>query len=198
MARWNIFLGMHTHDQFWANHQPAFHAYDHGANIPIQVNEAMEALPRETTLRADEYESESESESGSGSGSETESVGDEGEGNNGAVPDEAEEAPLFARERGEDTGESASEARSTPLSGRQPSEEPRGREEERMQVESPETEDAQRPLLRQPTTLTAFSETGSVSPYPPIAISLVSLLPVAMLFLVNPICGVTIWLLFLK
>ncbi len=75
MARWNIFLDMHTHDQFWANHQPAFHAYDHGANIPIQVNEAMEALPRATTLRADEYESESES--GSDSGSETESAGDE-------------------------------------------------------------------------------------------------------------------------
>ncbi|KFA76187.1 hypothetical protein S40288_10098 [Stachybotrys chartarum IBT 40288] len=116
MERWHIFANIHAHDQSWADHQPAFHAYDHGANIPIQVNEALEALPRETTLRADEYESESESESESEASRRSE-AGDDDD----SLHDDVEEALLSVREREEIAEEDGSDEESSLVSGRQPS-----------------------------------------------------------------------------
>ncbi|KFA80281.1 hypothetical protein S40288_10266 [Stachybotrys chartarum IBT 40288] len=127
MERWHIFVDIHAHDQFWADHQPAFHAYDHGANIPIQVNEALEALPRETTLRTDEYGSESESESEASCRSEA--VGDddddedEDEGGDDSPYDDVEEALLSVHGREEIAEECGSDEESSLVSGRQPSRE---------------------------------------------------------------------------
>lgn len=61
MERWSSFAEEHAYDPFWVEHQPAFHAYDHGANIQIEVGQPLEHLPRETRLRTDEDESDSES-----------------------------------------------------------------------------------------------------------------------------------------
>ncbi|WKT53995.1 hypothetical protein QSH57_004579 [Fusarium oxysporum f. sp. vasinfectum] len=38
-------------DTFWTDHQPAFHAYDYGANINIEVNEGIANLEEETVIR---------------------------------------------------------------------------------------------------------------------------------------------------
>lgn len=38
-------------DSFWTDHQPAFHAYDYGANINIEVNEGIANLEEETVIR---------------------------------------------------------------------------------------------------------------------------------------------------
>ncbi|KAM0540083.1 hypothetical protein ACHAO7_011540 [Fusarium culmorum] len=38
-------------DTFWTDHQPAFHAYDYGANINIEVNERIANLEEETVIR---------------------------------------------------------------------------------------------------------------------------------------------------
>ncbi|OAQ59469.1 hypothetical protein VFPPC_10522 [Pochonia chlamydosporia 170] len=57
------FFRLHAYDEFWCDQQPAFHAYDHGANIKIEVNQALEYLPREARLRTDENGSGSDSES---------------------------------------------------------------------------------------------------------------------------------------
>ncbi|GKU12187.1 unnamed protein product [Fusarium langsethiae] len=49
-------------DTFWADHQPAFHAYDYGANINIEVNEGIANLEEETVIRSD-YSDEPSGES---------------------------------------------------------------------------------------------------------------------------------------
>jgi hypothetical protein len=38
-------------DTFWLDHQPAFHAYDYGANIKIEINEEIANLEQETVIR---------------------------------------------------------------------------------------------------------------------------------------------------
>ncbi|KAL5583834.1 hypothetical protein FOVSG1_015185 [Fusarium oxysporum f. sp. vasinfectum] len=38
-------------DTFWTDYQPAFHAYDYGANINIEVNEGIANLEEETVIR---------------------------------------------------------------------------------------------------------------------------------------------------
>ncbi|KID82200.1 hypothetical protein MGU_10458 [Metarhizium guizhouense ARSEF 977] len=79
MDKWSSFAQLHAYDQFWSDHQPAFHAYDHGANIKIEVNQALEYLPREARLRTDEDGSGSDS-SDSESSEESEEEEDDGEG----------------------------------------------------------------------------------------------------------------------
>jgi len=77
MEGWPALAAQYAHDAFWVENEPAFHAYDHGANTVIEVGEALESLPRETRLRSDEdsedsggYESSSGSSiGGSGGGS---------------------------------------------------------------------------------------------------------------------------------
>ena len=59
MQGWPGFMEVYRYDGFWKDHQPAFHAYDHGANLEIQVNQALQSLAREVRLRSDEDGSES-------------------------------------------------------------------------------------------------------------------------------------------
>jgi hypothetical protein len=61
MDSWEGYVEGHAYDEFWTDNKPAFHAYDYGANIEIQVNEVLKALPRETRLGHDDEESESDS-----------------------------------------------------------------------------------------------------------------------------------------
>ncbi|KAI6750588.1 hypothetical protein HG530_014869 [Fusarium avenaceum] len=49
-------------DTFWTDHQPAFHAYDYGANINIEVNQGIANLEEETVVRP-VYSSEPSDES---------------------------------------------------------------------------------------------------------------------------------------
>ena len=44
---WPGFVARHSYDKFWLENQPAFHAYDYGANIEIEVGDALAALPKE-------------------------------------------------------------------------------------------------------------------------------------------------------
>ncbi|KAL6354246.1 hypothetical protein LRP88_12580 [Fusarium phalaenopsidis] len=53
MDGWTEFLERFSveDDPFWTDHQPAFHAYDYGANINIEVNEGIANLEEETVIR---------------------------------------------------------------------------------------------------------------------------------------------------
>lgn len=71
MAGWSAFTQQHRYDRFWAENHPAFHAYDYGANIEIEVTEQLESLEREIPLRpACDEDDEDEGDSGSESSSE--------------------------------------------------------------------------------------------------------------------------------
>ena len=60
MEEWDSFVQEYSCDNFWMENQPAFHAYDYGANIEIELNEQLRSLPKETRLRRNNEESESE------------------------------------------------------------------------------------------------------------------------------------------
>jgi hypothetical protein len=62
MQDWSSYVQQHSRDAFWTENQPAFHAYDYGANIEIEVSEQLRSLPKETRLRADDEASESSDE----------------------------------------------------------------------------------------------------------------------------------------
>ena len=51
MEQWDHFSKLHSHDPFWAENQPAFHAYGYGANIEIEVAEEVQALKAEEHVR---------------------------------------------------------------------------------------------------------------------------------------------------
>ena len=63
MQEWSGYVAGQSCDSFWMENQPAFHAYDYGANIEIEVNEQLQSLPKETRLRVDDDNSDSDSES---------------------------------------------------------------------------------------------------------------------------------------
>ncbi|KAF5486602.1 hypothetical protein CGCA056_v015057 [Colletotrichum aenigma] len=42
MDGWAVWASNHNHNSFWRRHEPAFHAYDYGANIEIQEEEEEE------------------------------------------------------------------------------------------------------------------------------------------------------------
>lgn len=68
MRNWKTFSQNHSYDCFWVDNEPAFHTYDCGANIEIEVNEELKDLPMETRLRSeseddDDPDSDSDSES---------------------------------------------------------------------------------------------------------------------------------------
>jgi hypothetical protein len=67
MDGWTRFLERFSaqDDTFWADHQPAFHAYDYGANINIEVNEGIANLEEETVIRP-AYSDEPSDESDNG------------------------------------------------------------------------------------------------------------------------------------
>jgi len=62
MLGWPEHVRQSTQDTFWTENQPAFHAYDYGANIEIDVADQLRAVPKETRLRPVEEESDSEEE----------------------------------------------------------------------------------------------------------------------------------------
>lgn len=66
MEAWPTYAEEHAHDEFWRANQPAFHAYDYGADIEIEVTEGLRSLPKETRLRpTDEEDEQSEEEDSS-------------------------------------------------------------------------------------------------------------------------------------
>ena len=62
MLGWTEHVRQNTQDTFWTENQPAFHAYDYGANIEIDVANQLRAVPKETRLWPVKEESDSEEE----------------------------------------------------------------------------------------------------------------------------------------
>ena len=81
IERWDEFVRQHGHDEFWTENQPAFHTYDHGANIEIEVKEPLHQLSRETRVRADDNSDGEDSDSNSGNDSDIDSDNDNDRGN---------------------------------------------------------------------------------------------------------------------
>ncbi|KAG6108615.1 hypothetical protein E4U13_006377 [Claviceps humidiphila] len=54
MEKWSTFAETHGYDDYWAEHQPAFHAYDHGANVDIPIPSGMANVSREVPIHPDE------------------------------------------------------------------------------------------------------------------------------------------------
>ncbi|KFX85917.1 hypothetical protein V490_09324 [Pseudogymnoascus sp. VKM F-3557] len=78
MEEWPLLVEQHSYDPFWAENQPAFHAYDYGANIEIKVSERLASLEKETRLRTDDdaaADSRGDSDSGSSSEGDDEGLG---------------------------------------------------------------------------------------------------------------------------
>ena len=44
MEHWPTHVAAHGTDSFWLENLPAFHAYDYGANIEIDVNDYLHSL----------------------------------------------------------------------------------------------------------------------------------------------------------
>ncbi|KAJ0297236.1 hypothetical protein Brms1b_013626 [Colletotrichum noveboracense] len=64
MDGWAAWASTHNPNSFWRRHEPAFHAYDYGANIEIQVSDTIYDLPRERHIPYEEEEEEEEEEEG--------------------------------------------------------------------------------------------------------------------------------------
>lgn len=62
VEHWPEYVELHATDQFWRENEPAFHAYDYGANIQIEVNEYLDTLAKEISLRQRDDRSDSESD----------------------------------------------------------------------------------------------------------------------------------------
>jgi hypothetical protein len=110
-AKWAVFQGMfmdgwaawaatHGAASFWRQHTPAFHAYDYGANIGIEVSPRLYDLPRErhdpASDDSDRDEDEGDGESGGeDDGGISRGVGGlfVGEGGGGGSPDPQSRAP---------------------------------------------------------------------------------------------------------
>ncbi|KAJ0348239.1 hypothetical protein COL154_013776 [Colletotrichum chrysophilum] len=60
MDGWAAWASTHNPNSFWRRHEPAFHAYDYGANIEIQVSDTIYDLPRERHIPYEEEEEEEE------------------------------------------------------------------------------------------------------------------------------------------
>ena len=54
MEDWSQHVTRHSYDTFWTKNQPAFHAYDYGANIKITVSNQLQSLEKETHLCPDD------------------------------------------------------------------------------------------------------------------------------------------------
>lgn len=59
MEDWPTHVERYSHDAFWRENQPVFHAYDYGANIPIEVGEHLQSLQKEKRMRPDDHEDNS-------------------------------------------------------------------------------------------------------------------------------------------
>ncbi|KAF9768825.1 hypothetical protein IL306_013819 [Fusarium sp. DS 682] len=73
MNNWKNFSKNHLYDRFWVDNEPAFHTYDCGANIEIEVNEELMDLPMEMRLRPESEDEDEDPDSSSDSKSNSES-----------------------------------------------------------------------------------------------------------------------------
>ena len=103
MERWSSFVERHTYDPFWTKHQPAFHAYDHGSNTKIEVNNNLQQLQQETRLRHEAGESDSDSDSDRDSDDDSDARRGNGNGEGGGSQQTGSER------RGETTGSNVDE-----------------------------------------------------------------------------------------
>ncbi|KAJ0360294.1 hypothetical protein COL26b_014121 [Colletotrichum chrysophilum] len=62
MDGWAAWAGTHDPGSFWCSHEPAFHAYDYGANIQIEVSDWLFHLPRERPYTHDDEEEDEDEE----------------------------------------------------------------------------------------------------------------------------------------
>lgn len=62
MAGWTEYVAARSVDPFWTENRPAFHAYDYGANIILDVTQQMETLDKEEPMQGvmDDYLSDGE------------------------------------------------------------------------------------------------------------------------------------------
>ncbi|KAF6791707.1 hypothetical protein CMUS01_16213 [Colletotrichum musicola] len=95
MADWPNFVDQHSHDEFWAENQPAFHTYDHGANIDIDVGEHIEKIPQETRIENDTDEDEEDEED---EGDEEDEEDEEDEARQGGTTEQSQNADEDADE----------------------------------------------------------------------------------------------------
>lgn len=51
MAGWSEYVAARSTDPFWTENRPAFHAYDYGANIILDVTQQMETLDKEEPMQ---------------------------------------------------------------------------------------------------------------------------------------------------
>ncbi|EGU74076.1 hypothetical protein FOXB_15413 [Fusarium oxysporum f. sp. conglutinans Fo5176] len=88
-------------DAFWTDHQPAFHAYDYGANINIEVNEGIANLEEETVIRPAYLDGLDDGDDESGDGYEEENSSllatQQGWGQVGGEEQEGEVDELYSR-----------------------------------------------------------------------------------------------------
>jgi hypothetical protein len=67
--RWMEYVATHScGDVFWKENHPAFHTYDYGTNIEIEVSEPLHSLVKETSLRRSNEGADSDSDSSSDTG----------------------------------------------------------------------------------------------------------------------------------
>lgn len=116
MEDWDEYAQEHTVDPFWHENQPAFHAYDYGANIEIQVTDRLRSMPKEISVRPLEESSDddegSEEEDGAGSrvrvstpGRQEESRGPEDDDqNDGAHENHDSHSPSARPDEGDSNG----------------------------------------------------------------------------------------------
>ncbi|KAF9869194.1 hypothetical protein CkaCkLH20_13325 [Colletotrichum karsti] len=88
MDGWATWAGGHPAESYWRRHEPAFHAYDYGANIEIEVGESIYNLPRERHVHLDE-----DSEEDGGSDNEEGEEDDARRGLNGLFINEGPDGP---------------------------------------------------------------------------------------------------------
>lgn len=75
MERWPGFVSRYSYDTFWTENQPAFHAYDYGANIEIAITQEVHALRPEAHIRPRHSDADDENEEGEGPEEEEEGMG---------------------------------------------------------------------------------------------------------------------------
>jgi len=64
MENWGAFVEQYSFDKFWVANQPAFHAYDYGANVEIEVTTRITSLPQEVSQRPADDTEDSDSDEG--------------------------------------------------------------------------------------------------------------------------------------
>jgi hypothetical protein len=74
MSEWANFVSQHTSDPFWRENEPAFHAYDFGANIEIIIRDEDKIETERPIRDDDEYGSESDTDESVGDGPQSDNI----------------------------------------------------------------------------------------------------------------------------